>query len=64
MYFSKIGLITHHDPVPKQKVLKKWKLLLGEYGQKFLNVKDLTYYNRGLDKNVYVKNGKKIGYGD
>ncbi len=64
MYVPKMGLITHHDPIPKQKALKEWELTLGEYGNKFLNTKDLSYYNRGLDKNVYVKNGKKIGYGD
>ena len=64
MYVKKIGLITHHDPIPKQKVLKKWNLKLGEYGNKFLYAEDLSYYNRGLDKNVYIKNGNKIGYGD
>ncbi len=64
MYVSKMGLITHHDPIPKQKILKEWKVTLGEHGNKFLHAKDLSYYNRGLDKNVYVKNGKKIGYGD
>lgn len=64
MYVQKMGLITHHDPIPKQKILKNWKLILAEHGNKFLNAKDLSYYNRGLDKNVYVKNGKKIGYGD
>lgn len=64
MHVPKMGLITHHDPIPKQEVLKRWKLSLGEHGQKFLGAKDLTYYNRALDKNVYVKNGKKIGYGD
>ena len=64
MYVPKMGLVTHHDPIPKQKILKKWKLKLGEYGNKFLNTKDLSYYNRGIDKNIYMKNGKKIGYGD
>lgn len=64
MYVAKMGLIMHHDPMPKQKILKKWKLLLGESGNKFLNATDLSYYNRGLDKNVFIKNGKKIGYGE
>lgn len=64
MYISKMGLITHHDPIPKQKVLREWKLTLGHHGDIFLNAKDLSYYNRGLNKNIYVKNGKKIGYCD
>ena len=64
MYWKNIGLITHHDPIPKQKALKEWNLTLGQYGNDFLTAKDLSYYNRGLDKNVYIKNGKKIGYGD
>lgn len=64
MYWPKIGLITHHDPVPKQKILKEWKLELGKHADTFLTAKDVSYYNRGLDKNVFTKNGKKIGYGD
>jgi len=64
MYVPKIGLITHHDPVEKQQILKRWNVTLGEYGNKFLSTKDITYFNRGLDKNVYLKNGKKIGYRD
>jgi hypothetical protein len=64
MYWPNIGLITHHDPVPKQKALKEWKLVLGEYGNKFLGAKDLNYYNRGLGKNRYIKDGKEISYGD
>ncbi len=64
MYWPAIGLITHHDPIPKQKVLRRWGLTLGKHGNTFLIAKDLNYYNRGLDKNVYIKDGKKIGYGD
>ena len=64
MYVPKMGLITHHDPVAKRKVLKKYDLDLGEYSKKFLSTEDLGYYNRGLDRTVYTKNGKKIGYGD
>ncbi len=62
MYVEKMGLLMHHDPIEKQKVLKKWKLTLGQYGNAFVKATDLSYYNRGLDKNVYVKNGKKIAY--
>jgi hypothetical protein len=64
MYVPKMGLITHHNPIQKQKIFKEWKLTLGESGNKFLSAKDLSYYNRGLDKNLYIKNGKKIVYGD
>ena len=31
--------------VLKQKVLKEWRVALGEHGTKFLNAKDLSYYN-------------------
>lgn len=64
MYIPKIGIISHHDPIEKQQILKKWSLTLGEYGNKFLNTKDLTCFNRGLDKKVYLKNGNKAGYED
>lgn len=64
MYWPEIGLITHHDPVPKQKTLKQWNLELGEYGKRFLGADDLTYYNEGLTKLSYSQNGKKIDYGD
>lgn len=64
MYWPNMGLITHHQPETKQKALKQWNLNLREYGNKFLNSKDMSYFNNGLDKNVYIKNDKKIGYGD
>lgn len=65
MYWKDIGLLTHHDPIPKQKALKEWGLeLLGEHSNTFLNAKDLNYFNRGINKTTYDKNGKKIGYGD
>lgn len=64
MYYKKIGLITHHDPVPKQKALSEWKMKLGQFGEAFLKSKDLGYYNRGLDRNFFLKNGRKINYGD
>lgn len=64
MYWPKIGLITHHEPSPKQKALASWKLNTGDFTKIFLNSKDLSYYNRGLEKNAFEKNGKKINYGD
>lgn len=47
MYWKKIGLLTHHEPAPKQKALKERNLNLGKYGQRFLIAKDLDYYNKG-----------------
>lgn len=64
MYWENIGLITQHDPVPKKAVLKKWNLKLGQYGEKLLSSKDLSYYNGGLRTHSFEKNGKKINYGD
>ena len=64
MYWRSIGLLTHHDPAPKQRALKEWDVTLGECGEKFLKATDLHYWNGGLVKIGYEKNGKKIGYGD
>jgi len=64
MYWPKMELITHHDPIEKQKVLRKWNLGLGEYGKKFLAASDLTYYNHGLNKHTFSRHSKKIDYGD
>ena len=64
MYWKNIGLITHHEPVSKQKVLKQWKIKLGKYGNNFLESKDLSNFNNGVTKTIYIKNDKKIGYGD
>lgn len=64
MYWRKIGLITHHDPVQKRAAAKKWDLKLGNYGNRFLEAKDLGYYNGGFTKTAYTKNGKMIHYND
>ncbi len=65
MYIEKMGFISHHDPVEKQRVLKKWDLSLGTYGTTFLHAKNVDYFNNGLVKNELVKsNGQVIGYGD
>ncbi len=64
MYNKEMGLITHHDPLPKQRVLKTWNLTLGTYGNQFLTSKDLTAFNKGLTKTYYSKDGKKIEYND
>lgn len=64
MYWPKMGLITHHDPEPKRKILRQWKLKLGDYGNKLLGAKSLNYYNMGLVKTMYKKGKKNVGYGD
>ena len=62
MYWPNIGLITHHDPIPKQKALQSWHLELGKYGKEFLETKDLGYYNSGFTKTTYIKGDKKLNY--
>ncbi|HEY0220722.1 MAG TPA: hypothetical protein VGC58_00690 [Candidatus Paceibacterota bacterium] len=64
MYWPKIGLITHHDPITKQRVLKSWNLELGQFGKKFLESKDVSYFNNGVNQHKFVKNGKNINYHD
>ena len=64
MYWPDIGLITHHDPIEKQRVLKRQDVSLGEFGNKFLKAKGLDYYNRGLNYHMVTRNGEKIWYGD
>lgn len=64
MYWPKIGLITHHEPIPKQKALKQWSLSLGTYGNRFLSANDLAYYNSGFTKTTFAKGKKKLGYND
>ncbi len=64
MYWPAIGLITHHDPIEKQKVLQKWSVDLGEHGRRFLEAVDLEYFNSGVTKTSFEKNGKEINYND
>lgn len=45
MYWKDMGLLTHHEALPKQKALRKWGLNLGKYGQYFLAARNLDYYN-------------------
>lgn len=50
MHWPKIGLLTHHDPLPKKKILKTVKITEGEHIKKLLDSSDLNYYNSGLTK--------------
>jgi hypothetical protein len=64
MYWPNIGLVTHHEPEPKQKILRNLSVGVGEFSNKLINSKDLSYYNNGLRKTVYKKGDKIINYGD
>lgn len=50
MYWSKIGLLTHHEPEQKKKILKKEKVTNGKNIEILLKSKDLSYYNNGISK--------------
>lgn len=54
LYWPKIGLITHHEPELKKKILKKYKIAKGKNIKKLLTNKDLNYYNniRKFDYNI------------
>ncbi len=62
MYFPDIGLLTHHDPVQKQKDLREWKITFGEHGKKFLDATDLSYFNNGFTLSSFTKGDKKIEF--
>lgn len=48
MYWSKMGLLTHHDPKPKKEILKRLKITDGKNIKKLLNSKKLDYYNNNI----------------
>lgn len=45
-YWPKIGLITHHEPEVKRKILKRYKDINGQAISKLLQSKNLSYYNK------------------
>jgi hypothetical protein len=47
-YIPKMGLLTHHNPEPKQAILRSLGIKGDGSIKKLLNSTDLTYYNRGL----------------
>ena len=63
MYWPNIGLLTHHDPKPKQKLLKNLGIRVGKNINRLITTSDLSYYNNGATKTSYI-NGKKIDYTD
>lgn len=50
MYWSKIGLLSHHDPAPKKEILKEWGIKKGESIKKLMRSGNLMYYNSGITK--------------
>ncbi len=61
MYWPKIGLITHHEPEPKQKILKKLNVNIGKNADRLIQANDLSYYNQGIRKVKFTKQNKDIG---
>lgn len=50
MYWPAIGLLSHHEPGSKKKILRKEKISNGENIKKLLESRDLSYYNNGVSK--------------
>jgi len=53
MYWPKIGLLSHHDPVPKKEILKKNNIKDGGNIKKLLKSKNFLYFNSGITKMKY-----------
>lgn len=50
MYWPKIGLLSHHGPAPKKKILKENDIRVGKSIEKLLRSGDLSYYNGGIKR--------------
>lgn len=46
-YWPQIGLITHHQPDSKQKILRRVGGVTGQYTRKLITAKQFNYYNNG-----------------
>ncbi len=64
MYWPSIGLITYHEPEPKQKILKKLNINFGKNIKLLLDSNNLSYYNSGFTKTSFMKDKKSIDYTD
>lgn len=64
MYWRTMGLLTHHDPEEKRRVLRTYRLSQGAQIQRFLSATDLTYFNGGKRLTTFRKNDENIGYHD
>ncbi len=47
-----IGLLTDHDPEPKQQVLRAQNLEVGPFSRKLIESNDLAYYNGHMQRTV------------
>jgi hypothetical protein len=63
-YWPDLGLITHHDPRQKRLACQDWKIRFGEHGNRLLSARNLEYYNSGLVRTSYSKNGAVLDYVD
>ena len=43
-YWPKMGLLTHHEPLLKQKILKQMKINKGKHIHKLISSNNLNYY--------------------
>jgi len=60
MYHPEIGLLGHHDPIPKQEILKNYDSTgFGPNAMRFLESTDLSYFNKGITTAFYQKKHKK-----
>jgi hypothetical protein len=50
MYWPKMGLLTHHDPLSKKKIMRQKKISAGINIERLVNSKDLGYFNGGITK--------------
>lgn len=56
MYWPFMGLLTHHEPSPKKRILKAAGIRKGKYTGKLRQRKDLSYYNNGIAKMEHNSN--------
>jgi len=48
MYWPRLGLLSHHQPQQKQRLLKSSRLSLGPTATRLIQSKSLNWYNHGL----------------
>ena len=46
-YWPKIGLVTHHEPAPKQAIIRRTKGISGTAIEQLRSAQSLSYYNGG-----------------
>lgn len=50
MYWPKMGLLSHHDPAPKKKILRKNNIRSGKSIKRLMKSDNLSYFNNGTTK--------------